>query len=83
MTFYSMALGLLELCVPRIFDAKFTKPLEDCLECYMSMLQAYYARREAFSGLTEKFVAFLHIYLNHAPKEASAFLAKYRNILAR
>lgn len=83
MTFYSMALGLLELCVPRIFDTKFTKPLQDCLECYMSMLEAYYPRREAFHGITEKFVAFLHLYMGHAPREASAFLAKYRNTLAR
>ena len=78
-----MALGLLELCAPRIFEAKFKKPLQDCLECYMSMLQAYYARREAFKGLTENIVAFLHIYLNHAPKEACDFFAKHRSVLAR
>lgn len=82
MTFYSMALGLLELTSPLVFEAKFKKSLQDCLECYMTMFRVYFPRREAFFGIVEKVVGFLHLYLNHAPKDASEFIGKHRKVLA-
>lgn len=82
MTFYSMALGLLELTTPLIFEEKFKNSLQDCLECYMTMFKNYYARREAFSGMIDKVVGFLHLYLNHAPQEAGKFIKGHRKLLA-
>ena len=48
----------------------------------MIMFKKYFARRDAFSGLTEKVVGFLHIYLNHAPQDASEFVKTHRPLLA-
>ena len=47
----------------------------------MIMFKNYFARRDAFSGLTEKVVGFLHIYLNHAPQDASEFVKTHRPLL--
>ena len=74
--------GILELTAPLIFEAKFKKALQDCLECYMTMFKNYFARREAFQGLTEKVIGFLHVYQNHAPQDASEFIKTYRSLLA-
>ena len=83
MTFYSMALGILELTSPHLFADQYRSALEDCLDCYMSMFNNYFVRREAFSGLFDKVLAFLHAYLTYAPKEASIYIAKQRKILAQ
>ena len=48
----------------------------------MTMFKNYFARRDAFSGLTEKVVGFLHVYLNHAPQDASEFVKNHRSLLA-
>ena len=77
-------MGLLELAAPHVFnDVKYQKPLEDCLDCYMSMLINYFPRRDAFAGLVEKVVGFLHLYLSHAPKVASEFIGKHKKTLAQ
>ena len=83
MTFYSMALGLLELTTPHVFDTRYTVALKECLDCYMSMLDNYFPRRDAFSGLVEKVVGFLHLYLTHAPKVASEFIGRHKKTLAQ
>ena len=83
MTFYSMALGLLEVTTPHVFDIRYKVALEECLECYMSMFVNYFPRRDAFSGLVEKVVGFLHLYLSHAPKVASEFIGRHKKTLAR
>ena len=48
----------------------------------MTMFKNYFARREAFQGLTEKVIGFLHVYQNHAPQDASEFIKTYRSLLA-
>ena len=48
----------------------------------MTMFKNYFARREAFQGLTEKVIGFLHAYQNHAPQDASEFIKTYRSLLA-
>merc|ERR1712029_333974 len=72
-----------ELTTPHVFDTRYTVALKECLDCYMSMLDNYCPRRDAFSGLVEKVVGFLHLYLTHAPKVASEFIGRHKKTLAQ
>jgi integrator complex subunit 1 len=83
MTFYSMALGLLEVMSPLVFQKQFKKALQDCLGCFMIMFKNYYQRRESFIGVVEKVVTYLHLYLEAAPQDGAEFIANYRNVLGQ
>ena len=74
MTFYVIMLGLLDLLSPLIFRDEYTKGLQESLICYFEMLKVYSGRRESMIGLVDKFVTFLHVYLEHKPSEASKFI---------
>ena len=81
MTYYTMALGLLELASPYVFENQHQTALQESLACFMDMMRSYYNRREAFSGFVEKIVAFLHLYLEHNAQDASQFVQENREVL--
>ncbi len=83
MTFYTMALGLLELTSPYVFQEQHKADLQESLACFMAMMKAYFNRREAFSGFVEKIVSFLHLYLEHNAQDGSQFVRQHREVLAK
>ena len=76
MTLYSMMLGLLELMVPFIFRSEYKNSLQETLLCYFDMMENYYGRKDSMSGLIDKFVVLLHLYIEHQPNDAIPFIRK-------
>ena len=76
MTFYSMMLGLLELMVPFVFSSGNKEALQESLLSYFEMMSAYYARKDSMSGLVDKFMGFLHRYIENTPEVAVPFIRK-------
>ena len=70
MTLYNISLGLLEVLKPYIFRKEYQEPLEDALVCYFEMVNAYFTRRDSFSGVIEKFFTFLHEYIERGDRNS-------------
>ena len=74
LTLYHISLGLMELLQPFIFRPEYTEPLHGALKCYFEMIESYFGRRESILGLIDKFMTFLHDYLEHQPQKAARFI---------
>ncbi len=81
MTLYSILLGIMELLKPYIFRSEYAESLDAALKCYFEMLSAYFNRRDSMYGLIDRFVSFLHDYLNHQPQRAVALIVKEGRML--
>ena len=77
MTLYHISLGLMELLQPYIFRSEYNEPLHEALTCYFDMINAYFGRRESILGLIDKFMTFLHDYLEHQPQKAVLFIQEH------
>ena len=77
MTLYNMMLGLLELMSPFVFKSENKHGLQEALICYFEMMAAYYLRKDSMSGLIDKFIGFLHLYIDHQPEDAIPFIRNH------
>ena len=74
MTLYNMMLGLMELLSPFIFSPEYKLALQESLICYFEMMNSYFLKKDSFSGLIDKFIVFLHTYIEHQPLDAIPFI---------
>ena len=74
LTLYSMTLGLLDVLKPHIFRPEHRESLHEALRCYFDMLVAYFARKDSFVGVIDKFFIFLGDYLEAEPVVATEFI---------
>lgn len=74
MTLYNMMLGLMELLTPFIFSPEYKLALQESLICYFEMMNSYFLKKDSFSGLIDKFIVFLHTYIEHQPLDAIPFI---------
>ena len=74
MTLYNMMLGILELMAPFIFSPEYKQSLQESLSCYFDMMTSYYVKKDSMSGLIDKFIVFLHMYIEQQPLDAIPFI---------
>ena len=81
MTLYNVSLGVLELLRPYVFRPEYADALDSALKCYFDMVYSYYNRRDSIYGLIDRFVTFLHHYMDERPSRAVSLILKEGQML--
>ena len=74
LTLYNMMLGLMELMAPFIFSPEYKQALQESMICYFEMMNSYFIKKDSISGLIDKFIVFVHLYIEHQPIDAIPFI---------
>ena len=81
MTLYNISLGVLELLKPYVFRPEYADALDSALKCYFDMVYSYFNRRDSIYGLIDRFVTFLHHYMDERPSRAVSLILREGQML--